>query len=52
MPTDRGLARFGAAAATNLWHEAAIILGALAIAWLTAGGPNRMALGPTSSCGG
>jgi len=43
-PTDRGLARFGAAAATNLWHEAAIIIGALAIAWLTAGGPNRMAL--------
>ena len=42
--TDRGLARFGAAAATNLWHEAAIILGFAAIAWLTAGGPNRMAL--------
>lgn len=44
VPTDRGLARFGAAAATNLWHEAAIILGFAAIAWLTAGGPNRMAL--------
>ncbi|WP_298953330.1 putative photosynthetic complex assembly protein PuhE [uncultured Methylobacterium sp.] len=44
VPTDRGLARFGAAAATNLWHEAAIILGAVAIGWLTAGGPNRMAL--------
>ncbi|AWB20216.1 photosynthetic complex assembly protein 2 [Methylobacterium currus] len=42
--TDRGLARFGAAAATNLWHEAAIILGFVAIAWLTAGSPNRMAL--------
>ncbi len=44
VPTDRGLARFGAAAATNLWHEAAIISGAAAIAWLTAGSPNRMAL--------
>jgi putative photosynthetic complex assembly protein 2 len=44
LATDRGLARFGAAAATNLWHEAAIILGFAAIAWLTAGGPNRMAL--------
>lgn len=42
--TDRGLARFGAAAATNLWHEAAIILGFAAIFWLTAGSPNRMAL--------
>ena len=44
LATDRGLARFGAAAATNLWHEAAIILGFAAIFWLTAGGPNRMAL--------
>ncbi|TNC13651.1 DUF3623 domain-containing protein [Methylobacterium terricola] len=44
LATDRGLARFGAAAATNLWHEAAIILGFVAIAWLIAGGPNRMAL--------
>lgn len=44
LATDRGLARFGAAAATNLWHEAAIILGFAAIAWLTAGCPNRMAL--------
>ncbi|MBY0298954.1 MAG: DUF3623 domain-containing protein [Methylobacterium sp.] len=44
LPTARGLARFGQAAATNLWHEAAIILGALAVAWLTEGRPNRIAL--------
>ncbi|ACA18109.1 conserved hypothetical protein [Methylobacterium sp. 4-46] len=43
-PSIRGLARFGAAAATNLWHEAAIVAGAAAIAWLTAGAPNRIAL--------
>ncbi|MFE1598864.1 putative photosynthetic complex assembly protein PuhE [Methylobacterium sp. ID0610] len=43
-PSVRGLARFGAAAATNLWHEAAIILGALVVAWLTAESPNRVAL--------
>ncbi|MGY2047820.1 putative photosynthetic complex assembly protein PuhE [Methylobacterium sp. JK268] len=43
-PAAQGLARFGAAAATNLWHEAAIILGAVAVAYLTAGSPNRIAL--------
>ncbi|MGU3540600.1 putative photosynthetic complex assembly protein PuhE [Methylobacterium sp. A54F] len=43
-PGTRGLARFRAAAATSLWHEAAIVLGALAILALTWGGPNRLAL--------
>ncbi len=43
-PGARGLARFRAAAATSLWHEAAIVAGALAILALTWGGPNRFAL--------
>ncbi|WP_162501424.1 putative photosynthetic complex assembly protein PuhE, partial [Methylobacterium crusticola] len=43
-PAARGPARFVQAAATNLWHEAAIVTGALAILWLTRGQPNRIAL--------
>lgn len=43
-PGARGFARFRAALATSLWHEAAIIAGGLAILWLTWGGPNRFAL--------
>ncbi|GBU17613.1 MULTISPECIES: putative photosynthetic complex assembly protein PuhE [Methylobacterium] len=40
----RGFARFRAAAATSLWHEAAIVAGFLAILALTWGAPNRFAL--------
>ena len=40
----RGFARFRAALATSLWHEAAILLGGAAILGLTWGGPNRFAL--------
>ena len=43
-PGTKGFARFRAAAATSLWHEAAIVVGALAILALTWGEPNRFAL--------
>ncbi|WP_336485374.1 putative photosynthetic complex assembly protein PuhE [Methylobacterium nigriterrae] len=43
-PGTRGLDRFRAAAAASLWHEAAIVVGALAILALTWDGPNRFAL--------
>lgn len=43
-PEVRGLARLWAAAATSLWHEAAIVAGALAILGLTWNEPNRFAL--------
>lgn len=43
-PGATGFARFRAAAATSLWHEAAIVAGALAILGLTWGEPNRFAL--------
>ncbi len=43
-PGTKGFARFRAAAATSLWHEAAIVAGALAILALTWGEPNRFAL--------
>jgi putative photosynthetic complex assembly protein 2 len=43
-PGMTGFARFRAAAATSLWHEAAIVAGALAILGMTWGEPNRFAL--------
>lgn len=43
-PGARGFARFRAAAATSLWHEAAIVAGGLAILALTWGQPNAFAL--------
>ncbi|GJE44033.1 putative photosynthetic complex assembly protein PuhE [Methylobacterium soli] len=43
-PGTRGLARFRAATATSLWHEAAIVAGAAAILGLTWDEPNRFAL--------
>ena len=43
-PGARGLPRFRAAAATSLWHEAAIVAGGLAILALTWGQPNHFAL--------
>ncbi|KAB1074812.1 putative photosynthetic complex assembly protein PuhE [Methylobacterium planeticum] len=43
-PGTRGFERFRAAAATSLWHEAAIIAGAAAILGLTWDEPNRFAL--------
>lgn len=43
-PGARGFARFRAAAATSLWHEAAIIAGGLAILLLTWDQPNLFAL--------
>ncbi|MCJ2034285.1 putative photosynthetic complex assembly protein PuhE [Methylobacterium sp. J-068] len=43
-PGASGLQRFRAAAATSLWHEAAIVAGGLAILALTWGEPNRFAL--------
>ncbi|HEV7438828.1 MAG TPA: putative photosynthetic complex assembly protein PuhE [Methylobacterium sp.] len=43
-PGTRGFDRFRAAAATSLWHEGAIVAGAVAILGLTWGEPNRFAL--------
>ncbi|MDB5647801.1 putative photosynthetic complex assembly protein PuhE [Methylobacterium sp.] len=43
-PGAQGFARFRAAAATSLWHEAAIVAGGLAIVALTWGQPNHFAL--------
>ncbi|MCK2054175.1 putative photosynthetic complex assembly protein PuhE [Methylobacterium sp. 37f] len=43
-PGARGFARFRAAAATSLWHEAAIVAGGLAILALTWRQPNLFAL--------
>jgi putative photosynthetic complex assembly protein 2 len=43
-PGAEGFARFRAAAATSLWHEAAIVAGGLAILALTWGQPNLFAL--------
>ncbi len=43
-PGTTGFALFRAAAATSLWHEAAIVAGALAILVLTWGQPNSFAL--------
>ncbi|KQT88848.1 putative photosynthetic complex assembly protein PuhE [Methylobacterium sp. Leaf466] len=43
-PGTRGFARFRAAAATSLWHEAAIVAGALAILAMTWNELNRFAL--------
>lgn len=43
-PGAQGLEKFLAAAATSLWHEAAIILGALAILALTWNTPQKFAL--------
>ncbi|WP_132254549.1 putative photosynthetic complex assembly protein PuhE [Methylobacterium segetis] len=43
-PGTRGFERFRAAAATSLWHEIAIVAGALAILVLTWDAPNRFAL--------
>ncbi|NEU11061.1 DUF3623 domain-containing protein [Methylobacterium sp. BTF04] len=43
-PDTRGLARFRAAVGTSLWHEAAIVVGGLAILGLTWGQPNTFAL--------
>ena len=43
-PGARGYERFRAAVATSLWHEFAIVLGALAILALTWNTPQRLAL--------
>lgn len=43
-PGTRGVALFRAAVAASLWHEAAIVVGGLAILALTWGGENRFAL--------
>ena len=37
-----GLRHFGHAIQTSLWHELAIIAAAIAVVWLTAGGPNQV----------
>jgi putative photosynthetic complex assembly protein 2 len=43
-PGARGWLRFRAAVAAILWHELAILAGAILVVALTAGGPNRIGL--------